>query len=226
MVISTPTLKTIPIVADDREGRGPVLAELRGMPEFDVTLARLPVGDYRVDDRFLFERKTLVDLVASVESGRLFAQALRMARMKALQPVLVLEGTSQDLEGSRMTWEAVQGALVTVALFVGLPMLRTRGAVETARTFLYAARQGRTHACGALPRRGRRPTGKVAVQNYILQGLPGVGPARAAQLLKRFGSVEAAIAAGPEALTALPGIGARTARAIRWAVEEKRAAYG
>lgn len=220
-----PPQGTIPIVADDREGRGPVLAELRGMPEFDVTVARLPVGDYRVDGRFLFERKTLTDLVASVESGRLFAQALRMARVKALQPVLVLEGTSQDLEGSRMTWEAVQGALVTVALFVGLPMLRTRGAVETARTFLYAARQGRTHACGALPRRGRRPTGKVAVQNYILQGLPGVGPARAAQFLKRFGSVEAAIAAGPEALTALPGIGARTARAIRWAVEEKRAAY-
>lgn len=40
-----------------------------------------------------------------------------------------------------MTWEAVQGALVTVALFVGLPVLRTLSAAETARTFLYAAQQ-------------------------------------------------------------------------------------
>lgn len=226
MVMSTPTMKTIRIEADDRESRGPVVAGLRGMPEFDVTITRLAVGDYRVDGRFLFERKTLTDLVASIESGRLFNQALRMARVKELQPALVLEGTSRDLEGSGMAWEAVQGALVTVALFVGLPVLRTRSAMETARTFLYAARQGRAHACGALPRRGRRPKGKAALQNYILQGLPGVGPERAAQLLRRFRSVEAALAAGPEALTAIPGIGARTAQAIRWAVEEKRATYG
>ncbi len=214
------------VIADDRECRGSVLEHLRSSACFDLVVQRLSVGDYRVDNRFLFERKTLPDLILSIESGRLFSQALRLAEIEGLRPALVLEGTFKDLQGCGMAWEAIQGALVTVSLFVGLPVLRTRSPEETVRTFLYAARQGRNIVQGALQRRGHRPKGKVALQRYLLQGLPGVGPQRAARLLDRFGSVQAVLSAAQDELAAVAGIGRHTAQRLRWAVSESPGHYG
>lgn len=138
-------------------------------------MARLPVGDYLVDEALLFERKTLLDLVASIKDGRLFAQGLRLANASC-RAALILEGGSQALAQSGMRREAIQGALVSLTLFLGIPLLRSMNADETASLILFAARQGRTFAAGALPRKGKRPRGKPRVQNRILQGLPGVGP--------------------------------------------------
>ncbi|MEO8007178.1 MAG: ERCC4 domain-containing protein [Betaproteobacteria bacterium] len=211
--------ETIWIEVDDRECASPVLPALRECADFHVTVARRPLGDYLVDGRFLFERKTLTDLVAAIKDGRLFRRALRLAATP-LQPAIILEGTGPELAGCGMRSEAIQGALVTVSLFCGVPLLRTRTPDETVRTMLFAARQGRTFASGALPRRGRRPHGKRARQLHILQGFPGIGPERAHRLLERFGSVEAIIRAGPGDLCSVPGIGKRIAGALRWSVEE------
>jgi DNA excision repair protein ERCC-4 len=218
------TLEIFGIEVDDRESGSPVLPALRERAEFHVTVARLPLGDYRVDGRFLFERKTLPDLVAAIKDGRLFRQALKLSAT-TMRPAIILEGTGAELAGSGMRWEAIQGALVTVSLFCGLPLLRTRTPDETVRTMLFAARQGRTFASGALPRRGRRPRGKRARQLYILQGLPGIGPQRAHRLLERFGSVEAIARATTEDLRSVEGIGDRIAGALRWSVEEPRCNY-
>lgn len=213
--------RNIPIQVDDRESQGLVLRTLRQCADFEVTVTRLPLGDYRVDGRFLFERKTMPDLVAAIIGGRLFSQALRLART-SLRPAIILEGTARDLAASGMRWEAIQGALVTVTLFCGIPLLRTRTSEETVRTMLYAARQAQAAALGSLPRPGYRPRGKRARQIYIIQGLPGIGPTRARRLLERFGSVEAVIKAGSEDLQSVTGIGERVADRIRWAVEEPR----
>lgn len=212
------------LLVDDRELRGPMREALARCRSLEVEVGRLAVGDYVVDGALVCERKTLSDLALSIKQGRLFSQALRLAG--ADKPAaLILEGTSADLAGSGMRWEAIQGALITVSLFMGLSLLRTRGPDETVRTFLYAARQRRAIAYGALPRRGRRPRGKAALQAHILQGLPGIGPERARRLIEHFGSVEAALAAGIEALGEVPGIGRGTAEKIRWAVKESRAEY-
>ncbi len=116
----------IPVVVDDRECRGDVLSALRADGRFAVQVQRLALGDYRVDTRFLFERKTMSDLIQSIISGRLFRQALRLVEQDDLRPALILEGTSRDLATTQMSWEAIQGALVTVNLLLGLPILRTR----------------------------------------------------------------------------------------------------
>jgi excinuclease ABC subunit C len=46
----------------------------------------------------------------------------------------------------------------------------------------------------------------------VLDGLPGVGPARKRALLKHFGSPEAMLAASREELQAVPGLPSKTAR--------------
>jgi excinuclease ABC subunit C len=48
----------------------------------------------------------------------------------------------------------------------------------------------------------------------IFDELPGVGPARRRALLQHFGSAESVLAASPEELEGVPGLPAKTARAI------------
>lgn len=218
------TLKPIPIQVDDRETGGPVVDLLRQSPDFRVTMTRLKLGDYLVDGRFLFERKTTADIVAAIISGRLFSQALRLA-VTPLRRALILEGTGRELAESGMHWGAIQGALITVSLFCGIPLLRTRTPEETVRTMLFAAQQGQAYAIGARPRPGYRPRGKRARQLFILQGLPGIGPERARRLLARFETVESVIIARPEELAEVPGIGKRIARQVRCCVEQPRGEY-
>ena len=91
---------------------------------------------------------------------------------------------------------------------------------------LYTARQIQAAVSGAISRKGARPKGKRALQLHILQGLPGIGPARAQRLLARFGTIESILRAQPDDLSDVPGIGVATARRIRWAVTEPRSTYG
>ncbi|MGD8207954.1 MAG: ERCC4 domain-containing protein [Thiohalocapsa sp.] len=215
---------SIRITADDREAGSSVVESLRTAPGVDLRIARLPVGDYLIDDLLLIERKTLPDLMASIKDGRLFSQALRLVDA-APRVAVLLEGRSRELVVAGMRREAVQGALISITVFLGIPLLRSMDAAESARLMLYAARQQRAYAYGALPRKGRRPRGKGATQNRILQGLPGVGPERARRLLQRFGSVESVMTAEREQLRSVDGIGESTAKAIRWAVEDAAATY-
>lgn len=208
------SLETIRIEVDDRESAGAVLLVLRECADFQVSVTRLTLGDYQVDGRFVFERKTLTDLVAAIKDGRLFRQALQLSSA-TLQPAIILEGTGREIAGSGMRREAVRGALVTLAIFCGIPLLRTRTPEETARTMLFVARQGRTFASGAVPRHGHRPCRKRARQLYIFQGFPGIGPERAHRLLERFGNVEAITGATAENLRSVKGIGDRIACALR-----------
>ena len=214
------------VVADDREEGSGVIEVLAAMDDVAVTVDRLSLGDYLVDEWLCVERKTLPDLAVSVADGRLFRQASRLANAKK-RAVVLLEGTARDLADSDMRREALQGALITLTLRLDLSLLRAKTPDETARLLVYAARQMRRSQDGAVPRAsgGTRPSGKRKTQLYVLQGLPGVGPTRAERLLEAFGTVEAVVTASVDALTAVEGIGPKTARSVRWAVEETTVQY-
>ncbi len=210
--------RPVRVVADDREERGGVIEALRAMEGVDLEVRRLSEGDFVVEERFVVERKTLADLAGSVIDARLFRQGTRLVQ-GARRGVLVLEGTGRDLDGVSVRREALQGALITMGVFYGLALLRSRDVVETARLLLYIGRQARHFAQGAWSRPGYRPKGKRARQLFVLQGLPGLGPGRAARLLDHFGSVQAVAAASAVDLAAVGGIGETTAAHIRWALE-------
>jgi len=216
--------RKISVIIDDRECRSGLPEFLRVFEDVDVSVRRLSLGDVEVDGRFLFERKTLHDLVVSIRDGRLFQQTARLAASER-RSALILEGRGRDLAACRMRREAIQGALMTVSLFFGVPVLRSLDREETAWLCCSVARQGRRFATGALPRRGKRPKGKRRRQLSFLQGLPGVGPSRAAQLLETFGNVEGVMTAGMADLSAVSGIGRKTAESIRWVVEEPGTDY-
>lgn len=217
--------RAIRIIVDDRESRCPVIDVFREDKSVEILIRRLPIGDYEIDGRLLVERKTLLDFVSSIKDGRLFRQACRMAASPLLRPLLILEGTLSDLASCGMQREALQGALITLNLILGIPVLRAKDPRESARLMLFAARQIMTFASGAIPRKGKRPRGKRKTQLEILQGLPNIGPERAANLLEAFGTVEQVISASLDQLLTVPAVGPVTAKAIRWAVSEDAGKY-
>jgi len=64
---------------------------------------------------------------------------------------MILEGTAKDLASSGMRREAIQGALITLSIILGIPILRSKSPTESAHLMYYAARQINSIASGALP---------------------------------------------------------------------------
>jgi ERCC4-type nuclease len=210
----------IHIIADDRECRSNVIKALSEIQNVDVDIRRLSLGDYQIGDRVIVERKSLKDFAISIVDGRLFKQMIYIANSKS-EGVLILEGTTSDSVEIGVTREAMQGALITVSLIIGIPVLRSRNPAETANLIVYIGRKVKSIANGGVQRHGYQPKGLRYRQRYILQGLPGVGRERADRLLDRFGSVEAVISAAIDDLQTVDGIGKNIAEKIKWAVSER-----
>lgn len=222
---SHPNEQPVDIAADDRERASGVIEFLRKIPGIAVRIERLASGNYLADRRILFERKTLQDFAVSIVDGRLFKQMLALTKSK-FRSFLILEGSGKDAMASGVRREALQGALITISLILGVPVIRSMAPEETARLIVYAARKVQSIEKAGCPRPGYRPKGKKGRQLYILQGLPGIGHERALRLLEKFGSVEAIMSASREDLLTVEGVGAKTADRIRWAVGEQLESYG
>ena len=211
---------TVNINVDDREQKSDVIHFLSLIEHVNVGIRRLSIGDYRIDHRLIVERKTLRDFAISIIDGRLFKQTIRLANSN-LMGVLIIEGTNRDTADLGITREAMQGALITVSMILGIPVLRSIDAAETAKLLVFMARQINYLANDGIQRHGYRPKNKRKRQVFILQGLPGIGYERAVRLLDTFGSVERVISATGEELQMVEGIGKKIADKIRWVVGEQ-----
>ena len=218
-------MEPVSIAVDDRESTD-VRECLLNMEKVDVSVERLKSGDYLCDRRVLFERKRLCDFANSIKSGRLFNQACRLASSK-YRPVMILEGKSSDLAKSNMGRDSIQGPIINLTVLMALPLLRSRGPAETGRLIVYTARQLGRQPHGSVYRHGYRPKGDRKRKLFVLQGLPGIGPERAARLLDHFGNLESIFFAGTDEIAAVEGVGCHTAQQIRKLVRETScASYG
>jgi ERCC4-type nuclease len=202
------------IAVDDRE-RGPgVIEALRNRPNVELAIRRLELGDYLIDRTLVVERKTLPDFAMSVVDGRLFAQASRLARTDRARPCFILEGAKEDQPDLVISRSAMQGAIITLTLVFGLPLLRSTCPQETADLILLAADQLQRRDSAAPKRQGYHPKGLTRQQSFLLQAIPEIGPARAKLLLDTFGSPAGVASATVEDLQAVDGIGEVAAKSI------------
>ncbi len=210
------------ILIDYREARAGVAEYLGQLSNVSIQFEQLTVGDYEIDGLFLIERKTLPDLLASIKDGRIFDQACRLAATQQ-RAIFILEGTSAAIQRSQFRREAIQGVLIKISVFLGIPLLRSKDAEETAKLIFYTYNQSKKLSGMNLYSRHfphKRPTTKFKTQLHILQGIPGIGPERAKALLEHFESVQAIFSASSEEISAVSGINKKTADAICWAVKE------
>jgi DNA excision repair protein ERCC-4 len=202
------------VIVDDREARSRVLQHLEKLEKTTVAVQRLSVGDYLVDNQLLFERKTIRDFAVSLLDGRLFNQACRLCS-SPFSAVYILEGSTADLKDLNIRRESIQGAVISLTLLYGLPLLRSLDGEETARLLSYTSQQMKKAAMGLFQRPGYRPKGYRKRKLYVLQSLPGIGSARADQLLQRFGTIRAVFNASAEELMQIPGLGATTIKMMQ-----------
>lgn len=217
MKTNTAKNSVITITVDSRERCKRLIRTLQEAGDTVLKRDTLSVGDYKLNN-LITERKTMPDLISSVKDGRLFLQAGRLIKT-ATPSIIILEGTFRDLLQSGMKREAIQGTLITLMLRFGIPILRSNSPEESARLMLYAARQlerdkSVVNRSKKILRSGGKTQIRFASQLHVLQGIPGIGPRLAKQILKRFGSLAALFKASKNDLSEIKGIGMINAEQI------------
>jgi ERCC4-related helicase len=199
------------ITVDDRETSSRVVERLHGLGAA-ITLERLEQGDYAIGDRILVERKTARDFMDTLVERDLFGQ-IRMLAEAVPRPVLIIEG--EDLYTLRNIHpNAVRGTLAAITVDMGVTVLRTADADETAE-MLYVLSQREEGERGERkvhPKKSYRSIREE--QEYALASFPNIGLKQARILLAHFGSLKAIVDADVDELTAVRGIGEKTARSI------------
>lgn len=190
--------------------------------KYDITVATefLETGDYVINDEIVVERKTTFDFAQSIIDGRLFKQAERMKRFSDFS-VMIIEGSNFYDTSIDIHSHAIKGAFVSMILAWNIPILFSVNAEDSAYFLQLLGAQDAKACCGLSFRSGRRPKRNRKRQLYILQGLPGVGPVLAAELLDHFASVESVMIAQENELSQISHLGSIKAKKIRDILSKK-----
>jgi len=198
------------VYADDRENR--VAKELSKM-DITVQTKRLEVADFLVSDRTAVERKKAEDFVDSVLDSRLFDQLNELTQFE--KPVLLVEG--KDLYSHRNVHpNAIRGALATVALDYGIPIIWSEDEKETSEVLKSLAKREQEDNEREVAVRGERtPKSEKDLQKFLVAGLPGINTKIAERLLEEFNTVQKIFTVSEDELKEVEGIGEKKAERIR-----------
>ncbi|NPA86312.1 MAG: DEAD/DEAH box helicase family protein [bacterium] len=200
------------IIIDDREARSPVAERLKELG-IQVEIRRLEVGDYVLGD-IVVERKRAEDFARSLLDGRLFEQTRQLVE-GAVKPVIIVEG---DVLAAGLRPEPLYGALLSLLLDFGIPVLFTSSPAETALLLALLARrlqkEKREERIVA-----RKPKSLPSIQERVLAQFPGIGIKKARALLSRFGCLKNVFLADYPALAEI--LGETTARKFKEVLEHK-----
>lgn len=208
----------VEIFVDHREEPSglPELLKLRGAV---VRMGQLEIGDYVLSDRCVVERKTREDFVNSLIDGRLFEQAVKLGESFD-KPIIIIEGDKwpeREISG-----KAIDAAIAACILDFGITILFTKSSERTAHwLYILAKREQFKDSRPVRIRGGKKPTSLVTQQQYIVEGLPMIGPLMSQKLLKKFGSVESIFNASKQELQQVEGIGKEKAKKIKEILKAK-----
>jgi Fanconi anemia group M protein len=200
------------LVVDYRERASLLVAELARLG-VAMDFKSLKVGDYLVSEEIAIERKTLEDFAGSILDRRLFEQA-RALREAYPRPLLLLEGRGPLRSG--ISQEALRGAMTSVMMDMGVPMLWVNDAAEGALFILTICRREQRGERRDFSLKDRRraltPEGE---REYVVASLPFVEAKMAKRLLSTFRSVQGVFCASEKELMEVEGIGPKKAKRIR-----------
>ena len=204
----------ISVYVDQREIRSHVAHALEKLG-VEIILRTMAVGDYVVSDRVGIERKTADDFLSTfLDGGALFGQISDLARAYK-RPLLIIEGegiyTKRQIHPN-----SIRGALTTIAIDFGVPILFTKDEEDTAALISVIAKREQVDSKKEINLHGSKTASKLPEQQeYVISAISDIGPIVAKNLLRHFGSVERIITASREELMAVELVGPKTADRIR-----------
>lgn len=185
----------------------------------------LHVGDYVVSSECAVERKTGMDFVKSLYSGRLFDQARRL-REQYRQPVLIAEGDLALIVSEKAKPRAYWGALTTLAFQFGMNTFFTADIQQTADLiYTLTRREGLKQPRGPWVQKKTRTGDLQKVQLVLVASLPGIGPKLAERVLRRFGTVRRTFSASIAELSLVKGLGRVRAEKIARILDSSYSSY-
>lgn len=214
------------------KGEGPVVLVdfrelnsnvVRYLKEFDVTLREesLEIGDYIVSDRIAIERKTIQDFLQSIIDKRIFIQLERLLDSYD-KPVIFLEGNQDMLFFTRdIHPNAIRGALVSIAIDFGIPIIWTGNPKQTAEMIYWMAKREQEGSKRGLQIRcSKKPVSLRERQEFLIAGLPNISNRLSKRLLEYFKTPKNVFNADIEELKRVEKIGEKKAKMI-WDVINK-----
>jgi len=197
----------IRIRVDTQEQRSGIPHLLSDMPQVEVEIAQLQVGDYDIGGNppRVLERKTASDFLISLADGRLFEQ-LNLLLASDFVPILLLEGDPLSVKRSQMNPASIRGAKTYITGILQVLIMPTSGPEESAYHLYSMAKQLQIGYALPGPAAGRRGASLSDQQMQILLSLPGVGLATARALCAHFHSIHEVFTADVAQLSAVRGV--------------------
>jgi Fanconi anemia group M protein len=185
----------------------------------EVQKKMLLCADFLVSDRVCIERKTVNDFIKSITDKRLFQQLKRM-KEDFEKPILIIEG-KESLYGSLQP-NIIRGALSSITVDLGVPIIWTRDIADTAGIIYWMARREQImEKRDNVLRNKKVPSTMAEKQEYLISSMPDISIVRAKALLEHFKTPEALFNASEEELRKVKGIGKKIAKNIRKVIEKK-----
>ena len=202
------------IFADSRERD---ILEYFKQYDCEVQKKMLLCADFLVSDRVCIERKTVKDFVQSITDKRLFQQLSNM-KENFERPLLIIEG-KESLYGTLQP-NAIRGALSSIAIDLGIPIIWTMDIADTAGMIYWIANREQMLEKRPIALRNKKVPKKLKeMQEYFVSSLPDISNVRAKALLKHFKSPHAILEADEKELQKVKGIGKKLAKNIKKVLE-------
>ena len=200
------------ITVDIREQRSKVCDHLERSQKVIVEYVDLACGDYICGPGIAVERKESTDFVSSIMDNRLFSQ-VRQLKAEYEQPIFIIEGDIFQTR-SQITPAALMGAVSYLSVVEGISVIQTSDPKYTAQMLETMARHSQQGLGYEVALRSQKPKDVSILSQYIVEGLPSIGPKAAQNLLKHFKTVAMVFRATEKELCEVSGIGKKTASRI------------
>ena len=189
------------IIVDLHERNSLVASELIHLG-CNVEFKHLHIGDYIVKD-VVIERKTVSDFISSMLNRRLINQLQQMQQVQ--NKLLIIEGIEeQELysKDSEMNENSIRGMLLSVVLQFQVPIIMAKNYEDTASFIAVLAKKREKELNLNFKKKSRNVKEQM---QYIIEGLPGIGPKTAKKLLKEFKTIKNIINASEDDLKRVIG---------------------
>ncbi|NYZ79818.1 DEAD/DEAH box helicase [Candidatus Micrarchaeota archaeon] len=205
--------KDKPVIYVDSRERASGIIRLLLDKEVMIKAKQLNVADFLLSERVAVERKEGNDFVQSIIDGRLFTQMKDLAS-NFERPILLIEGEIFRIRN--VNDNAIRGALASVAVDYGIPIIQTKDIAESAEFLAFLAKREQFTEKREIRLQGEKRAMTIdEQQQFIVESLPGIGPTTAKELLKHFKSVEGVFDADERELREVEGVGEKRAKEIR-----------
>jgi ERCC4-type nuclease len=188
----------------------------------ELTSITLPIGDIifsdTVEDKIIVERKTLVDLAASIKDGRYSEQSYRLNGLNHPNHniIYLIEGdlTKLSIFKAKIDKQVLYSSMFSINYYKGFSVMRSNTLEESATILCnmavkmlksedkkpyYADKQqqeeGTDDYCSVVKRVKKENVTKANISNIMLCQIPGVSDVTANAIFKKFNTISELIIA-------------------------------